>query len=123
MKTAEPPEPLTFLHSEIILFKQILQQIGGPAARHFVYSVYSVDFSEFVSIRVHSWFLIIDLLLGNIRHKNAAGRHMDRLAERFVAQQPSFARAEFATREFRADRDGHIVAADLVGRRRIARNA
>ena len=44
MTTGEPPEPLTVKHSEIILFKQILQQIDGPAARHFVYSVYSVDF-------------------------------------------------------------------------------
>ena len=34
MTTAEPPEPLTLLHSEFILFKQILQQIVGPAARH-----------------------------------------------------------------------------------------
>ena len=33
--TAEPPEPLTFQHSEIFLFKQILQRIAGPAARHF----------------------------------------------------------------------------------------
>ena len=34
MTTAEPPEPLIFQHSEIIITKQILQQIGGPAARH-----------------------------------------------------------------------------------------
>ena len=33
--TAELPEPLTFQHSEIILFKQILQRIVSPAARHF----------------------------------------------------------------------------------------
>ena len=31
--TAEPPEPLTLQHSEFIIFKQILQQIVGPAAR------------------------------------------------------------------------------------------
>ena len=41
--TAEPPEPLTFQHSEIFIFKQILQRIVGPAARHSVYSVCSVD--------------------------------------------------------------------------------
>jgi hypothetical protein len=35
MTTAEPPEPLDFQHSEFILFKQILQRIDGPAARHF----------------------------------------------------------------------------------------
>jgi hypothetical protein len=34
MTTAEPPEPLTLQHSEFIIFKQNLQQIGGPAARH-----------------------------------------------------------------------------------------
>ena len=34
MTTAEPPEPLTHQHSEFIIFKQILLQIGGPAARH-----------------------------------------------------------------------------------------
>ena len=39
MTTAEPPEPLTVQHTEIILFKQILQQIVGPAARHSVCSV------------------------------------------------------------------------------------
>jgi len=33
-----------FQHSEFILFKQILQQIDGSAARHSVSSVYSVDF-------------------------------------------------------------------------------
>ncbi len=33
MTTAEPPEPLTLQHSEFIIFKQILQQIVGPAAR------------------------------------------------------------------------------------------
>jgi hypothetical protein len=34
MTTAEPPEPLFFQHSEVIVFKQILLLIGGPAARH-----------------------------------------------------------------------------------------
>jgi len=34
MTTAEPPEPLTLQHSGFIVFKQIFQQIGGPAARH-----------------------------------------------------------------------------------------
>ena len=33
MTTVEPPEPLTLQHSEFIIFKQILQQIVGPAAR------------------------------------------------------------------------------------------
>jgi hypothetical protein len=36
MTTAELPEPLFFQQSEIILFKQILQRIDGPAARHSV---------------------------------------------------------------------------------------
>ncbi len=48
--TAEPPEPLAVLHSEIILFKQILQQIGGPAARHFC--LFSV-FCGLLRIRIH----------------------------------------------------------------------
>ena len=43
MKTAEPPEPLTVQHSDFIMTKQNLQGIGGPAARHSVSSVYSVD--------------------------------------------------------------------------------
>ena len=34
MTTAEPPEPLTVQHLEIILFKQNLPLIVGPAARH-----------------------------------------------------------------------------------------
>ena len=34
MTTAEPPEPLILQQSEFIMFKQILQQIDGPAARH-----------------------------------------------------------------------------------------
>ena len=52
--TAEPPEPLAFQHSEIILFKQILQQAVGPAARHF--GLFCVFCGLF--IRVHSWFKI-----------------------------------------------------------------
>ena len=36
MTTAELPEPLFFQHMEFILFKQILQEIVGPAARLFV---------------------------------------------------------------------------------------
>ena len=35
MTTAEPPEPLHLQHSNVIMNKQILQQIDGPAARHF----------------------------------------------------------------------------------------
>jgi hypothetical protein len=35
IETAEPPEPLTFQHSEFIITKQILLKIAGPAARHF----------------------------------------------------------------------------------------
>ena len=31
--TTEPPEPLTLQHSEFIIFKQVLQQIVGPAVR------------------------------------------------------------------------------------------
>ena len=58
MTTAELPEPLIFQQSEIILFKQILQRIDGPAARHSVCSVYSVDYKKFVFICVHSWFQI-----------------------------------------------------------------
>ena len=45
IETAEPPEPLIFQHSEFILFKQILQRIDGPAARH--YSYYYSSFSCF----------------------------------------------------------------------------
>jgi hypothetical protein len=33
MTTAEPPEPLTFHHSDSIMNKQNLQEIVGPAAR------------------------------------------------------------------------------------------
>ena len=56
--TAEPPEPLAFQHSEIILFKQILQRIAGPAARHFcLFRVFcglqDVDFSCLSCV---SWF-------------------------------------------------------------------
>ena len=54
MTTAEPPEPLIFQFSDSIM-KKNHQKIGGPSARHSVYSVYSVD-SSFVFIRVHSWF-------------------------------------------------------------------
>ena len=55
MTIAEPPEPLTFPHLDSIMNKQNLQDIVGPAARHFVYSMYSVD-SLLVFISVHSWF-------------------------------------------------------------------
>ena len=55
MTTAEPPVPMTFPHLDSIMNKQNLQDIVGPAARHFVYSVYSVD-SLLVFISVHSWF-------------------------------------------------------------------
>ena len=34
--TAEPPEPLTLQHSEFIIFKQILQQIVGPAELYYI---------------------------------------------------------------------------------------
>jgi hypothetical protein len=30
----QPPEPLIFQHPEFIIFKQIIQEIAGPAARH-----------------------------------------------------------------------------------------
>ena len=43
MTTAEPPEPLTVQHSDPIMNKQNLQEFVGPAARHSVCSVYSVD--------------------------------------------------------------------------------
>ena len=64
MTTAESPEPLTFQHSEFIMYKQkIPQEIVGPAARHFgvfcvfcgsqIISVIRVfcGFKNFVSIR------------------------------------------------------------------------
>ena len=36
--TAEPPEPLTFHHSDSIMNKQNRQEeIVGPAARHFLF--------------------------------------------------------------------------------------
>ena len=44
-----------FQHSEFILFKQILQRIDGPAARHSVCSVYSVD-SKILIFRVFRAF-------------------------------------------------------------------
>ena len=57
MTTAEPPEPLDFSAFRIHFFKQILQLIDGPAARHFgVFCVFCG--LKFVCIRVHSWFLI-----------------------------------------------------------------
>jgi len=60
MTTAESPEPLAFSAFRTQFFKQILQQIDGPAARHFVCFVYFVCFVlRFVCIRVHSWFLFI----------------------------------------------------------------
>ena len=59
---------------------------------------------------------------GNVRHQYAAWRNMDRLAVWFIAQQPSIARTKFAAWEFRADRDGHIIATNLIGRRHIAWN-
>ena len=41
MTTAEPPEPLTFPHLDSIMNKQNLQDIVGPAARHFgLFSVF-----------------------------------------------------------------------------------
>ncbi len=55
MTTAELPEPCILQHIEFIICKQILLKIGGPAARHSVYSVCSVD-SSLVFIRVNSWF-------------------------------------------------------------------
>ena len=54
-QTAAPLEPLTFSAFRFFLFKQILQRIDGPAVRHSVCSVYSVDYKKnscsFVSIR------------------------------------------------------------------------
>ena len=44
MTTAEPPEPLIFLHLDSIINKQNLQEMGGPAARH---SYYYCSFSCF----------------------------------------------------------------------------
>ena len=42
MTIAEPPEPLTFPHLDSIMNKQNLQEMGGPAARHFgLFSVFS----------------------------------------------------------------------------------
>jgi hypothetical protein len=44
METAEPPEPLDSVHGWISIFhKSSLLKIVGPAARHSVSSVYSVD--------------------------------------------------------------------------------
>ena len=63
MTTAEPPEPLTFRHSEIFIFKQILQRIVGPAARHSVYSVCSVD-SNMLFFRAFRAFRGSNLCLG-----------------------------------------------------------
>ena len=53
--TAEPPEPLTFSAFRIHFIQTNLQRIDGPAVRHSVCSVYSVDYKKnscpFVSIR------------------------------------------------------------------------
>ena len=106
-----------------IIESSVYRRPGGEA----FWCVLCVLWLKFVFIRVHSWLIINGLQLvsqnGNIRHKNAAWRHMDRLAVRFIAQQPSIARTKFAARKLRADRDGHIVSTNLVGRCRIARNA
>ena len=66
---------------------------------------------------------LLALPSGNIRNQNAARRDVDGLAVRFIAQQPSIARTKFAAWKFRADSDGHIVAANLIGRRHISWDA
>ncbi|MBR3651013.1 MAG: hypothetical protein IKN52_12230 [Victivallales bacterium] len=48
MTTAEPPEPLTFPHLDSIMNKQNLQDIVGPAARHF--GLFSVFCGLFISV-------------------------------------------------------------------------
>ena len=48
MTIAEPPEPLTFPHLDSIMNKQNLQDIVGPAARHF--GLFSVFCGLFISV-------------------------------------------------------------------------
>ena len=48
MTTAEPPEPLTFPYLDSIMNKQNLQDIVGPAARHFC--LFSVFCGLFISV-------------------------------------------------------------------------
>ena len=57
MTTAEPPETLIIQHSEFIIYKESLQEIDGPAARH---SCPVVSISGSISI--------IWLRNGNVRH-------------------------------------------------------
>ena len=62
MTTAEPPEPLDFQHPEFILFKQFLQQIVGPAARHLC-----VLCVLWLKIRVHSCaFVVLNQWISNM---------------------------------------------------------
>jgi hypothetical protein len=48
MTAAEPPEPLTFPHLDSIMNKQNLQDIVGPAVRHFC--LFSVFCGLFISV-------------------------------------------------------------------------
>ena len=57
MTTAEPPEPLIFQHSDSIMNKQNLQEIVGPAGRHF--GLFSVFCGLFIS--VHSCPFVVPI--------------------------------------------------------------
>ena len=51
MTAAEPPEPMTFQHLDSIMNKQNLQDIVGPAARHWC-PVVSIRGSNILWLRV-----------------------------------------------------------------------
>ena len=55
MTIAEPPEPLTFPHLDSIMNKQKLQEMGGPAVRHF--GLFSIFCGLFIS--VHSCSFVV----------------------------------------------------------------
>ncbi len=52
------------MHPKILLF------FSAPAGRHSVSSVHSVDCKKFVCVRVHSWFIINELVAANGRPKS-----------------------------------------------------
>ena len=59
MTTAEPPEPLTFLHLDSIINKQNLQEMGGPAARHSYYYRSFTCFSEKIFSKALSFRMML----------------------------------------------------------------
>ena len=60
----QPPEPFSSFVINILFHFEILSDVVGPAARHFVRLMV-----KFVCIRVHSWLKINDLVAANDRFK------------------------------------------------------